>query len=70
MYHRVYEKLVENKLLNGYSVLDVIEYLKRVQSMKIGEEFQFAEVPKKSRTLMKKLEIELPKKPITKNGHS
>ena len=70
MYYRVYEKLVENKLLNRYSVLDVIEYLKRVQAMKIGEEFQFAEVPKKSRTLMKKLGIELPKKPITKNGHS
>jgi len=68
MYYRVYEKLVEKKLLNQYSVLDVIEYLKRVQVMKIGEEFQFAEVPKKSRTLIEKLGVKLPKKPITKNG--
>ena len=65
MYYRVYEKLIEKKLLNQYSVLDVIEYLKRVQIMKIGEELQFAEIPKKSRTLLEKLGVELPKKPIT-----
>ena len=65
MYYRMYAKLIEKKLLNQYSVLDVVEYLKRVQIMKIGGKLQFAEVPKKSRILLKKLGVELPKKPIT-----
>ncbi|ODS39696.1 hypothetical protein BEH94_06825 [Candidatus Altiarchaeales archaeon WOR_SM1_SCG] len=64
MYYRVYAKLIEKKLLNQYSVLDVIEYLKRAHIMKIGKKFQFAEVPKKSRTLLKKLGVNFPDKPI------
>jgi len=67
-YYRVYGKLVEKELLNNYSVSDVIEYLKRVHVLKIGGKTQLAEIPKKSRKLLEKLEYVLPEEPITKKG--
>ena len=65
-YYRIYGKLIEKKLLNYYSVPDVIEYLKRVHLLKIVGKTQFAEIPKKSRKLIEKLEYLLPEEPITK----
>ena len=67
-YYRIYGKLIEKELLNYYSVPDVIEYLKRVHLLKIIGKTQFAEIPKKSRKLIEKLEYLLPEKPITKKG--
>ena len=61
-------KQIERELLNNYSVQDVIEYLKRVHLLKIREKTQFAEIPKKSRKLIEKLEYVLPEEPITKKG--
>jgi len=68
MYYKVYAKLLEHDLLSKYSVMDVVEYLKRVQVINIDNDWQFAEVPKKSRDLLEDLEAELSEKPITKNG--
>jgi transposase len=67
-YYRIYGKLIEKELLNNYSVPDVIEYLKRVHLLKIKGKTQFAEIPKKSRKLIEKLEYVLPEEPITKKG--
>ena len=67
-YYRIYGKLIEKELLKNYSVQDVIEYLKRVHLLKIGGKTQLAEIPKKSRILMEKLEYVLPEEPITKRG--
>jgi transposase len=67
-YYRIYEKLIEKELLDNYSVQDVIEYLKRVHLLKIGGKTQLAEIPKKSRKLLEKLEYVLPEEPITKKG--
>jgi len=36
--------------------------------LKIREQTQFAEIPKKSRKLIEKLEYVLPEEPITKKG--
>nr|QNO51527.1 hypothetical protein CBNPKNJC_00042 [Methanosarcinales archaeon ANME-1 ERB6] len=67
-YYRIYGKLIGKELLNNYSVSDVIEYLKRVHVLKIGGKTQLAEIPKKSRKLLEKLEYVLPEEPITKKG--
>ena len=67
-YYRLYGKLIEKELLNYYSVPDVIEYLKRVQLLKIRGKTQFAEIPKKSRKHIEKLGYVLPEEPITKKG--
>jgi len=67
-YYRIYGKLIEKDLLKNYSVQDVIEYLKRIHLMKIGGNIQLAEIPKKSRQLLEKLEHTLSDEPITKKG--
>jgi hypothetical protein len=67
-YYRIYGKLIEKDLLKNYSVQDVIEYLKRIHLMKIGDKTQLAEIPKKSRQLLEKLEHTLSDGPITKKG--
>ena len=63
-YYRIYGKLIEKKLLNYYSVSDIIEYLKRVHLLKAGGKTQLAEIPKKSRKLTEKLEYVLPEEPL------
>lgn len=50
------------------STLIDYDILKRVHLLKIREKTQFAEIPKKSRKLLEKLEYVLPEEPITKKG--
>jgi len=43
--------------LNNYSPLDVITYLKSVYILKTKDGWQISEIPKKSRSLIERLEI-------------
>ncbi len=65
MYYKIYAILLQKKMLSNYSPMDVITCLKRVHKLKLRDRYQLAEIPKKSRDVIKKLEIDIP---ITKNG--
>lgn len=65
LYYKIYAILLQKKMLNNHSPLDVIIHLKRVHKLKLKDKYQLAEIPKKSRDMIKKLEIDIP---ITKNG--
>jgi len=57
MYYKVYAILLSKGLLNNYSPLDAITYLKSVYMLKTKEGWQTSEIPKKSRLLIEKLQI-------------
>ncbi len=59
LYYEVYMLLVSKDLLSKYSPKDVILHLARVQKLKIGTNWHHAEIPKKSRILIEKLEINM-----------
>lgn len=65
LYYKIYAILLQKKMLNNHSPLDVIIHLKRVHKLKLKDKYQLAEIPKKSRDLIKRLEVNIP---ITKNG--
>lgn len=57
MYYKIYAILLSKGLLNNYSPLDVITYLKSVYILKTKDGWQISEIPKKSRSLIERLEI-------------
>ena len=57
MYYKVYAILLSKGLLNNYSPLGAITYLKSVYMLKTKEGWQTSEIPKKSRLLIEKLQI-------------
>jgi len=57
--------LVECKLLVRFSVLDVLVHLSRIYKIKIGNNWELSEVPKKTLKILEKLD-----KHITKNLQS
>jgi transposase len=59
LYYEVYMLLVSKNLLSKYSPKDVILHLARVQKLRIGTNWHLAEIPKKSRILIEKLEINM-----------
>ena len=59
LYYEVYMLLVSKELLSKFSPKDVILHLARVQKLRIGTNWHIAEIPKKSRILIKKLEINM-----------
>jgi transposase len=59
LYYKVYMLLVSRDILSRYSPKDVILHLARVNKIKIGDNWQIAEIPKKSRTLIEKLKIDV-----------
>lgn len=59
LYYKVYMLLVSKNLLSKYSSKDVILHLARVQKLRIGTNWHRAEIPKKSRILIEKLEIDI-----------
>lgn len=59
LYYEVYMLLVSKDLLSKYSPKDVILHLARVQKLRIGTNWRLAEIPKKSRILIEKLEINM-----------
>ena len=44
--------LRKRDLLKHYSPRDVIEHLERISRLKIGDEWKYSEIPKKSRKIM------------------
>lgn len=60
LYYKIYALLLSKDLLNKHSPLDVINYLKRVTKIRIGDKWQVAEISKKSRDLIKKIGAEIP----------
>lgn len=60
LYYKIYAILLKDKLLNNYSPLDVLIHLKRIYMLKTKEGWQLSEIPKKSRSLIKKLRINIP----------
>ncbi len=66
-YYRIYGRLLEKDMLNNYSPSDILLHLSRVRKIRIGDNWKFAEIPKKSRKVIEKLGIDIP---IPKNGRS
>jgi transposase len=58
-YYRIYEILLSKELLKRFSPKDVILHLSRIYKVRIGEKWVLSEIPKKSKTLMEKLGVEL-----------
>lgn len=65
IYYKIYAKLIEKNLLSKYSPMDVIIGLKRVFKLKVSNEYLLGEIPKKSREIIERLNINIP---ITKNS--
>ena len=65
LHYRIYGLRRSKGLLGKYSPQDVIEHLARVFMLKIGEEWEISEIPKKSKILIDSLEI-----PIMQNSGS
>ena len=56
-YYRLYRMLSDNSLLKNHSPKDVLLHLSRIYKLKINDRWVTSEIPKKSRTLLEKLEI-------------
>lgn len=50
---------MDKDLLGKYSPKDVILHMARVQKLRIGINWRLAEIPKKSRILIEKLELNM-----------
>lgn len=59
LYYKVYGLLISRDALSKYSPKDVILHLSRVFNVKIGDNWVASEIPKKTRLLIEKLEIDL-----------
>jgi transposase len=56
-YYRIYRLLVDNELLKKYSPKDVILHLSRIYKLKIQDQWETSEIPKKSRQIIEKLNL-------------
>lgn len=59
LYYKVYGLLISRDILSRCSSKDVILHLSRVFNVKIGDDWAISEIPKKTRLLIEKLEIDL-----------
>ncbi len=57
LYYKLYNLLVDKDALSKYSIKDVLLHLERIQKLRIGDKWITAEIPKKTRTLLEKLEV-------------
>lgn len=64
-YYQLRNMLVERKLLARFSVLDILVHLSRIYKIKIGNDWELSEIPKKTLKILEKLD-----KHITKNLQS
>jgi transposase len=60
IYYRIYNLLTDKNLLSKYSPKDIIQHLSRVHKVKIGEKWHTSEIPKTTRNLIEKMQINLP----------
>ncbi len=59
LYYKVYGLLLSRNILSRCSPKDVILHLSRVFNVKIGDDWEISEIPKKTRLLIEKLGIDL-----------
>jgi len=59
LHYRIYNILRKRDLLKHYSPRDVIEHLERINRLKIGDEWKYSEIPKKSRKIMDDLDLHI-----------
>ncbi len=59
LYYKIYNLLVDKKVLKKYSIKDVLLHLERVHKLKIGDKWITSEVPRKTANLIEKLEIHI-----------
>ena len=49
LHYRIFNLLRKRDMLKHYSPKDVIEHLEKISRLKIGDEWKYSEIPKKSR---------------------
>ena len=59
-YYRIYNALSEEKLLNKYSPVDVLDHLMLIQKLNIKSKWVTSEIPKKARELLAKFNVTIP----------
>ncbi len=59
LHYRIFNLLRKRDLLKHYSPRDVIEHLERINRLKIGDEWKYSEIPKKSRKIMDDLDLHI-----------
>jgi transposase len=59
LHYRIFNLLRKRDLLKHYSPRDVIEHLERISRLKIGDEWKYSEIPKKSRKIMEELDLHI-----------
>lgn len=57
LYYKLYAVLIKKKMLNNNSPADIITHLKRINILKINNNWQLAEIPKKTKDILKNLNI-------------
>jgi hypothetical protein len=60
LYYKIYAMLLDKKMLNNYSPVDVLIHLKRVYMLRMADKWQLSEMPKQSRDIIKKMNIDIP----------
>ena len=60
LYYKIYTILLSKDLLRKNSPHDLIEHLLRIFKLRINNEWKVSEIPKKTKDLMEKLEINIP----------
>jgi len=58
-YYRIYQLLVEHKLIRKYSVSDILLFLRRIFRAKINNEWAQVEITKKTQEIMEKLKLDI-----------
>jgi transposase len=59
LHYRIYNILRKRDMLKHYSPKDIIEHLERISRLKIGDEWKYSEIPKKSRKIMDDLDFHI-----------
>ncbi|HOV32611.1 MAG TPA: hypothetical protein PLX23_04530 [Candidatus Hydrogenedens sp.] len=56
-YYKIYHQLIEKKLLDKYSVSDVLLLLSKFRKIKIANDWQNLELPKQTKIIIKQLNL-------------
>ena len=59
-YYKIYQLLVQKKLLSKYSIKDFLIHLSEIKQVKINGQWHLAEINSKTKNLIKKLELNIP----------
>ncbi len=59
-YYKIYQLLVQKKLLSKYSIKDFLIHLSEIKQVKINGKWHLAEINSKTKNLIKKLELNIP----------